>query len=178
MFSYSPRRLYLDTQHRLAGVSPRLAGGSRRVRERARDEGGFTLIELLVVVIVIGILAAIAIPSFAGQKDKAVDAQAKELARTAETAAETISTDNNGDYKKVTPTELNKYEPAIRIVASTTEAYLSAATNTNGTAYSVTARATNGDELTISRSATGAVARTCVSPVVKTGCSGGEKGSW
>ena len=92
------------------------------------DAGGFSLIELLVVILVIGVLAAIAIPAFANQKGKAQDAQAKELARTAETTAETIATDNNGEYTKVTAAELNKYEPTIRISQSSTAAYLSATT--------------------------------------------------
>ncbi len=103
------------------------------------------------MILIIGVLAAIAIPAFASQKGKAADAQAKELARTAETTAETIATDNNGEYTKVTAAELNKYEPAIRISQNSTQAYLSAATASK-TEYSLTAKSTNGDELKIAKS--------------------------
>jgi len=132
-----------------------------RLRQRTSDEGGFTLIELLVVILIIGILAAIAIPSFLSQKSKASDASAKELARTAQTTAETISTDNNGEYTKVgTKGELKGYEPSIREEAGGGEAYISGAEGT-ATTYKVTAKSTNGDTFSVSRSAEGVISRTC-----------------
>ena len=84
-----------------------------RLRQRSSDEGGFTLIELLVVILIIGILAAIAIPSFLSQKSKATDASAKELARTAQTTAETYATDHGGNYTGMSIAELQAYEKTI-----------------------------------------------------------------
>ena len=166
-----------SSQRSRQSIQQRLTNMGSRLRERSRHANGFSLVELLVVILIVGVLAAIAIPSFVGQKGKAVDAQAKELVRTAETTAESMATASNSGYEKVTPTEMNGFEPAIHIVASKSEAYLSAATGT-ATTYSVTTKSTNGDEFTITKTATGQVTRQCVSPLAKTGCAGAETATW
>lgn len=67
-------------------------------KQTRRNQSGFTLIELLVVVIIIGILAAIALPNFIGAQDKAREASVKANMRTAQIAAEAYATDNGGTY--------------------------------------------------------------------------------
>ena len=154
-----------------------------RLRQRSSDEGGFTLIELLVVILIIGVLAAIAIPSFLSQKSKATDSSSKELARTAETTAETYATDHGGSYTGLTTKILKEYEPTIQNVAGSGNAYMNGEGATvvieSGGGYEVTATSTSGHTFTVKKTAAGTVERICT-PAGKTGSEGGgcQNTSW
>src|SRR4051812_34285218 len=132
-----------------------------KLRERAQDEKGFTLIELLVVILIIGILAAIALPAFLNQRAKAQDTEAKSAARTAQTALETWYTDEQtyvGATDGATGT-LAKIEPALKtgvaldglkVTGQAVDAYTIEVTQSK-----------TGSKFRIVKSADGSVARTC-----------------
>jgi type IV pilus assembly protein PilA len=151
------------------------------LRQRTSDEGGFTLIELLVVILIIGILAAIAIPALLSQKSKAYDSSAKTVAQTAQTAMETYATENNGLYTGGTAKKLNELEPSLN-TTKTNEAELEETTiNPAGTEYTVTAVAANTlDKYSVVRKSNGEVEHKCVSTEALKGCPGHvkESSSW
>jgi type IV pilus assembly protein PilA len=146
------------------------------LRQRAQDEKGFTLIELLVVILIIGILAAIAIPSFLNQRSKGNDAEAKSTAVTAAEAMETCATDNNGSYSSCTVGSLTSIEPTLNDAGS--RLTVSSTSNSYGiTVASV--RDTTNVQFTLSRSSNGTTTRACTASggVDRGGCSGAS-GTW
>ena len=147
-----------------------------RLQRIRSNEDGFTLIEILVVILIIGVLAAIAIPSFLNQTNKATDASAKELAHAAQIAAETYATDHNGSYVGLVASTLSQYDATIQTSSSLNNAYVKPVTNVTANSYAVTTSSANGNEtFTIART-NGAITRSCTPATgVHGGCS---NGSW
>jgi type IV pilus assembly protein PilA len=144
-----------------------------KLRQRAQSEKGFTLIELLVVILIIGILAAIAIPAFLGQRARAQDTEGKAAARQAQTAMETWYTDNQ-TYAGVdaTGTELKDIEESLKSDAGATLAV----SDTGAGTYKVTVTADSTNAWSIEKKAGGVVERKCVRNNTKGSCP--ANGSW
>jgi len=142
------------------------------------DQRGFTLIELLVVILIIGILAGAALAAFIGQTHKAYDASAKQLASSAQIAAETYGIDNKGSYKELSPSVIHEYEVTIPTSAEHMSAgawLLVAAPIEEGAGYEVATVApeVEYERFTIVRHGDGSTEKKCAPVIAARGCASG-----
>lgn len=128
---------------------------SRRFARSFADERGFTMVELLVCLLILGIMAAIALPAFLDQRAKGEDTEAKLALRTAATALRTY--EMNESTFDATRAQLEAIEPALlearnlRVTGDDDE-------------FTVKEDSADGTEFTLKRAPTGEITRDCSVP--------------
>jgi type IV pilus assembly protein PilA len=135
-----------------------------KLRSRAQDEKGFTLIELLVVILIIGILAAIALPAFLGQRAKGQDSAAKSDARNMVSELESYYTEKDSYADFVT--DGADVDSGLPVGTGPGQVSVTPSDQT----YSITATSKSGNTFTITKNTDGTTSKSCVNNETKGGC--------
>jgi type IV pilus assembly protein PilA len=145
-----------------------------RFLTRLREERAFTLIEVLVVVVVVGGLAAVAVPAFIGEGSKGTDAEAKSMAVTAAKAIESCAAEHGGNYQDCSKDALVSMEPSLADAADRLTVVAGSGTYEIG----VMSKRDPSVSFTVSKAADGTTSRTCSTIEDRGGCRVPATGTW
>ena len=139
-----------------------------------RSESGLSLVEVLVIAVVIGGLAAVAVPTFSHQGDKGSDAEAKSAAATAAQAIEGCGAEHGDSYQSCSKEVLMALQPSLQDVGDR----LVVEPGVRSYEIGVTSRRDPGVSFRVSKAADGTTTRTCTTNGERGGCLVPTTGTW